>query len=341
MTKSSDSARLIKDPLPNKTVWKLLVNPKSSKCNDRPKPNANDVINYIQNMGIIGVGWGISECDPANNDFMVAYSRAANKYSTKKSGFSNVRRFVNEMKIGDFVWVRRGHTYMFFVVTGEPEYQCGEEWDCYDFHFIRKAKMVAKSTDIPIGPVVTAFSRPARTLERFGNHKELIKLYSWAVCSENDCKLCPPLDQQHLVYLKGQLGRDTTLLNLLSPEALEDAVGMYLQVREKYIFVPSSRNRKGNTPKFEYLLIDPEASSPEKSIISVQVKTGALNVSEYSNNGRWVLFSRDFELKNVNNNIEIIQKKDLETFLWDNEHLFTLEMRTWANFLRKYNLVSK
>ena len=259
------------------TVWRMRVHTTGEEA------DPNKTYPFLRERGLLGIGWKLGEIPKDADD---AIRLAREKYviepenkKKKPHAVSIVRRFAKDMQIGDLVWVRHKNLFALYQITGDWEYKQGEEWDTHDVHFVREAKIIYETTEPPIGPIFSSLLGRLQTISKFQKHKELVTVYSLWLCNKYSKGSCPPVSAINL--------KSTRLIDLFSPEELEDVVGIYLQVKNGFVFVPSSRTRADNTAGYEYILKD-KSGNP----IFVQVKTSEIDGPEY-NEKNWVLFSRD------------------------------------------------
>jgi len=330
--------------IPN--VWKMRVHTTDGTA------GPGQTYPFLREHGLLGIGWKLKRIPADEED---AIKLAKEKYSEEKPrdsekkphGVGNIKRFIKEMQIGDLVWVRYKSLFALHQITGNWEYKSGKEWDDHDVHFVRKAKVVYETIDPPIGPVFSSLLGRQLTVSRFQEQKELVTAYSLWLCKSKKYNrgVCP---QPSVVKLP-----NTKLLDLFTPEELEDAIGIYLQAKCGLVMIPSSRTRVDNTAGYEYMLMGtpnrpsdnacPSCQSP----VFVQVKTQAKKAkkkndktkaeketafevcTKESDECNWVLFSlKNYEsLKKACKKAKVLDPNLIERFVWENKALMPTKIK--------------
>ncbi|MFS0788649.1 hypothetical protein ABC345_19955 [Shouchella sp. 1P09AA] len=273
-----------------KNVWRMHIKPDTKAGLTR-----NDAWSYCVENGIIGIGWGIEE----NVGPMLSeeYLLIASKVYKDNTGWKRaMNAFIHHMKLGDLVWLEYGGVYYISELTGDAFYDPKrKDLDLYNTRSCRIKEI--GGLDVVPGGIQTRFIRGS------------------AIQKVNDSIL-----QQYTVstyFGKTTKVRAENLLKYLSPDDLEDLVGLYLQYRHDYKVIPSSC--KPTTKKIEYTLIR-EGSKGKIETAAVQVKKGnvLLSVGDYADLPYdWVyLFGEDENYrKSEVNNVKCLTRKELIDFI--------------------------
>ncbi len=235
-------------------VWRIHLNPD-------PKEGV-DPRQFCFRKHILGVGWPLdSRVGKLEGEVGWEMYRegAKAKYGFGRSGGqwpSPLTALYSTMKVDDLVWTReRDGIYHLARVTGEWRYVDAQENVEADIVNLRACEwwQVGAEGEVP-GGVSRAFIR-GRALQRIAD--DTIAAFT---------KLLYNRRSKSVAY-EVQPG-EADLFSLLSPDACEDLVGLYLQVEEGYRIVPSTCKR--TTPKYEFVMRH-ERTGKEAY---VQVKSG-------------------------------------------------------------------
>ena len=223
----------------------------------RPKGGVDDpkmAVDLCRARSVLGMGWSV-DAAPGENISWTDYA----KRSKAKYGYldGNVRRWKEDVKIGDLVWTRTTNAeYLLARITGKWRYESADEFKAVGMDNIRAVKFVpvGNESNVP-GRVVNSFIR-GHTLERVNNVDNLSR-YLW---------------NQHSSPKYGYIDADTDLFDILSSQDAEDVVYIMFQLRG-YLCAPT--RRRLDTMSYEYLMW----SRDGKCKLAVQVKTGDVLVS--------------------------------------------------------------
>ena len=208
---------------------------------------------------VLGMGWSVDADSDENISWEEYQARYVDQYRKKVN--SNVRRWKEDVKIGDLIWTKMtklNGKYFLAKVIGEWRYEPAVKFKKADMVNIREVEFVCVGNESHVpGRVVNSFI-PSRTLQRIRNVDNLSR-YLWN-------KHCPSTSPYEYI------DADTDLFDILSSRDAEDVVYIRFQLRG-YLCAPT--RRQANTMSYEYLMW----SRGGKCKLAVQVKTGDVLVS--------------------------------------------------------------
>ena len=181
----------INDPVAT-TIWRLHLLPDGT---DREW-----VVAFCHYRSVLGMGWSV-EADPNENISWTDYvERSEAKYGSLDK---NVRRWKEDVKIGNLVWARTPNKeYLLARVTGEWRYESADEFKAAGMVNIREVEFVPVGNESHVpGRVVNSFF--GRTLQKVENVDNLSR-YLWN-------KHCLPTSPKY-----GDIAADTDLFDILS-----------------------------------------------------------------------------------------------------------------------------
>ena len=234
------------------SLWRITINPDAEATSD-PRE-------FCLKQGYCGVGWSV-ETDATSLDWETYYQLGEKQYYYKddRGWWPAIHALHDRMEIDDLCWTRdHSGTYHLGRITGPWQYvklPGSYENDIYNLRTCEWQK-IGKEDDVP-GAVVRSLMR-GRTIQQV--HDETALVYSQNLFNEIIEKI-----HYHLVE------HSSDLFSLLSPDDLEDVVGLYLQARG-YLILPSTCKR--STQAYEFVLIHKDTG--ERA--TIQVKSGHTGV---------------------------------------------------------------
>jgi len=288
------------------------------------KPGAASGIDPRQlclQKGIVGVGWQIDY----NNEPISweTYETEATKiYYEKgdKSWWPAINAIHNRIKQDDLIWTRDWQgIYYVGRITSDWYYDTHKDCEQADMINVRKCdwQKIGTVEAVP-GKIVNSFI-PARTVQRvMGNTIEIFSKYTFNKVSGND------------IY-KINLPENSNIFSLLSSDDCEDILGLYLQLKEDYLIVPSSC--KSDTMNYEYELRHKDTG--DKAV--VQVKNGQvdLHTDDFCNINSivFLLTTKGQYLGERHENIHFVDPTKMENFVYDNLDIMPDKIRNWTEIL--------
>ncbi len=287
--------------MPN--LWRLHIRPYGGGNND---PAAS--VNLCLDRSIIGMGWAVPDDGVRNSNDLNWFRGAANRQYQGDTGWRAVCTFAEQLQLGDLVWFRslEGRYYL-AVVKGPWQYSYEDEnaisVDIVNFREVRVID-VGLADAVP-GKIIACF-RPSRTLQRINSPGMLLFSKKLAGMLVNEDKI-------HDIF------------EFMSDKDIEDIVFMYLQFLGWYV-VPNTRT--ATTAHYEFVLINRESCKRA----TVQVKSGhtPINAGQYSGQDTAFLFATSEKYGDkIPQNVKIIDKKKLLTFMQKNPQLLPRAANTW------------
>lgn len=226
-------------------IWRLHIKPSGGKGDPAL------AVDLCVKKSVLGMGWGV-DADPSENLAWEQYEESAKARFGNLN--SNVRRWKQDVNIGDLVWTRtRRAEYLLARVTGEWRYDPSSDFVDADMINMRPVDLIkmGNESNVP-GKVVSAF-RPRKTLQRILGVSGISK-YLWDRSEETAPKY-------------GDYGHGTSIFDILSAQDVEDVISIMLQMNG---FLCAPTRRQADTMAYEYLM----RSRDGKRNVAVQVKTG-------------------------------------------------------------------
>lgn len=226
-------------------LWRINIKPDAQK--------GIDPAHFCIDRSIIGIGWAVPGQVTSKEQYWI---EAAKKGFKGKGWKSATNAILNRMVVGDLVWTRdRMQTYFLGRIISDWRFEGSQEYREADIANVRNCDWVrvGPMDEVP-GKVLNSF-RPSATLQTVSDHTAAA-FSSFVFNRVKDVDIC---------YI--DRSRPIDILNLLSPDDLEDVVAIYLQFEFRHILYPSTC--KNDTAHVEFLL-----SSQDGSRIGVQVKSG-------------------------------------------------------------------
>ena len=286
-------------------LWRLHTRPDSEKDVD-----ATDFC--IKNK-VIGIGWPVdTESDITD---WLQYEKLVKEQSPNwlkdNSFMPAMNALIDNMEVEDIIWTR---SYNGIYYLGE----CKGPWKYTGNPIFRKADIVnireciwtevGVETAVP-GKVVSAFI-PSRTLQRVNDDSAL--------------------GYSQLLLSKPVTVKITNIFSLLSAVDIEDVVALYLQECHGYHLIPSSRSRRNDTIKYEFILTNKNGREA-----AVQVKSGheSINLCDYEELAKtlkvFLFCTSDDYVGKTNADIESISTKTIRDFMNSYESMLPLKIRRW------------
>jgi len=323
------------------TVWRIHIRPTGQKGGDPKNPDETVAYALDSDEPIIGIGWGAEGCgeECTKNEIIKAVKQE------HKGLPSAVRIFIEEVQIGDFVWVRRKNKekhawqYFLYLITTDWQFRNDEVSNQYDLHHIRGAVLVNGPLDSVAGPIANSFYG-RMTLARIGSGhtREAARCFTWSVCST--APNIGTMEEHACSDLKGSCDKIITTvkqgpLSFFTHNELEDLVALYLQKEQGYFLVPGTHH--SSTYGYEYDLVKDDGSKALWARVQVKTKT-RLNPDDYKeeNVRKWYLFSlySDIDVSKFEN-VSVISPRELLQFIREHPHLLTPSIQTWIALYEK------
>lgn len=302
-------------------LWRIHIRPKG--------PN-NDVdtrqsVALCRREQVIGCGWGFQgESPPKSVDEY--YRRAEKKFSGrgwKAAANAIISPEGRGMKVDDLAWIRdmEGNYYL-GRIKGPWIYNHVREFGEHDIVNMRPCDL--KKVDKRIPGVIANRFISRQTVCRIHDKTDTALIFSELAYNEiNKGSHYPDIQ-----------GKDQNIFSLLSPEDLEDVVGLYLQHERNYMLIPSSRGRRNDTARYEYELV--KRNTGERAF--VQVKSNErLNPDSYrDNDGKYYLFSLGgYRKEEKSSKVETLGRKIIEDFMYQEKRKMPYYIRLWIEYMEK------
>lgn len=285
------------------------------------KPAAQEDVDprkFCFEKNILGVGWPLDE--PSWGVKWEHYrEKAAQKYKVDledRGWWRALNALHSRMNIGDLAWCRdQKGIYQLGRVTSEWRYVDTKKHREADIVNVRDCQWCEVGIEDAVpGKVAYSFSRGG-TLWRVPG--ETISTYSkWLY---NACVGEP-------VYEINTEHND--LFSLLSADACEDLVSMYLQFEEGYAIVPSTCKR--STPHYEFVL--KHGRTGEKAVAQVKAGAESLRIDDYAGLpvDEVFLFTAGGSYKGTPDpRVRCLKPVELERFARDNPRIMPDEIARW------------
>jgi len=323
------------------TVWRLHIRPHGQSGTENVHPDKVAEYALDRDQPFIGIGWELEKCGLGNG----CSKEDAIKAAQQKYGRSPVRMFIEELQIGDYVWIRRkvnnAWKYYLYEVIGEWQYKGDEKSKELDMHHIRTVKRIGGALDHVPGPIANSFYGRS-TLARIGTgrSRNAARCYTWYLCDKDrDKPFRTSISALRALHksCKDLISNEASIgpLALLTPNELEDIVALYLQAELHYYFVPST-HRLG-TYGYEYDMVKSEKGTIVKA--RVQVKTNMeLDPANYTHEGDyvWYLFSLAGTQSDKDEGSEAVMLKPekILAFANSNMHILPEAIQEWFDIYK-------
>lgn len=289
-------------------VWRIHI-----KNDVAPGYSREDLLAFCLKEKLIGVGWG--EIKTRVNDESIIRKQA--QFYSEPTPAIKALNAMRKMQVNDLIWTRLGNRYFLCRVIGlwtdskpTPKHY---ELDIPNYVNVEWLE-IGMEKDVP-GKVVSSF-RPAATAQAVNGVTD-ISQYIWNKYSGKDSY---PVEKEKLDFW-----------SVLSAEAIEELVLLYLQVEKEY-YIHSS-TVKNSFPTYECELVN-------KSGIRAypQVKSGGeslkaddyMEAINYNPKAEVYLFSTsESYTKNNCNQVHFLYKRDIDTFIKKNKELMFNLTNNW------------
>lgn len=325
------------------TVWRLQVNTSYNY--------GQGIGKYLLDNDIMAIGWSFRDShidgvikenlDVAKKErYLIkdieGYTNFCKKYNiffNKGKINDNVRRFTQDIKLGDLIWMRYAGIYYLARFNSESEviYSCTEETmerdACIQITNVNWQK-IGDESDVP-GAVTTAFIA-GFTISRI--HQEGVEDFSKFIYDKvTGGKF---YEDKELTF------NQEKFYNFISPTDCEDLLCMYLNKEYGYVVIPSTN--KKSTELYECVLLDPKTGKN----IFIQVKKGnnnnKIDVRDYLHlDGDVYLLSTSGNIDNYDEkyeNIKIVDPKELFNYIShdDFQNYLPQSIKYWIELLGGY-----
>ena len=276
-----------------------------------------DLYDFCLKEKLIGVGWGDITTRVNSVDEI---RKQAQLYPDPTSAIKALNA-MRQMKLDDLIWTRIDGMYYLCRVTGlwENSKPNATHYKLDISNYVNVEWLeIGMEQDVP-GKVVNSF-RPASSAQSISNVEE-ISMYMWNKYSKKD-------------YYKVQI-HNLSIWSVLSAEAIEELVLLYLQIEKGY-YIFSSTVKKGTFRTYECEMINKEGKKAYP-----QVKSGnvSLDAKDYmgalkSNPDAEVYLFSASESYNQNDDkrVHFLYKKELEHFIKKHKNLLPSLTYYWIEF---------
>lgn len=307
------------------TVWRIQSN--TSKLN---------IAEYCINNHIAAMGWSLLEYEGETSDlqfdtFEEYCELAENYYGNDSSYYSNLYRFVKELKKNDIIWIRNNGIYYCARITEKTKWHFDNSNTARNYDACNTITNVdwikiGDEGEVP-SALTTAFIR-GKTLQKI--NKEGVIKYSQIIYNQKS-------NDDFKYNINIELNQDT-FYNLISPSDCEDLLYFWLYSKHNnYACIPSTN--KIATQKYEFVIMDTEMGKH----IYIQVKNGNVDIDaddyaslvEETNNEVYLLSTKG-KIKHIEkyNNIHSVDAKTLFEFACDeaNKNYIPPNIDYWMQF---------
>jgi hypothetical protein len=292
-------------------LWRINLKPGS-------QPGI-DATEFCVERSIVGIGWRV-EPTPATRDECWSLGRQRYFPTYKRKWSAAAKALLYGMNAGDLVWTRnRKGSYYLGKIASEWEYRADEEYLRADIINVRRCQwaFVGEMDNVP-GSVITSFI-PRRTVQTVKEPSAL--LYSRFLFA----RLRGQTDETSATPEKADI------LELLSPEDLEDVAALYLQIEKHCVMFPSTC--KSDTMAVECVF----ASVTDGGRVGLQVKRGSepINRDTFTQfDGTMYLFqARGRYEGQARPNCICLSPDTMRAFLMERRKLMPGRIRRWLEFV--------
>lgn len=324
------------------TVWRLQVNTSYKE--------GEGIGKYLLDNDIMAIGWSFRDShidgvikenlELAKKDrYLIedikGYTEFCKKYNiffNKGKINDNVRRFTQDIKLGDLIWMRYEGIYYLARFNSESKviYTCTEETmerdACIQITNVNWQKIGDESA-VP-GAVTTAFIA-GFTLSRI--HNEGVEEFSEFIYDKMT-------GENYYADTKLTFNQDN-FYSSISPSDCEDLLCMYLNKEYGYVVIPSTN--KKSTKLYECVLLDPKTGKN----IFIQVKNGETDIKAekylHLDGDVYLLTTKgkitNYDRKN-HKNIKVVDPKELFDYLHreDFQNYLPQSIKYWIELLGGY-----
>lgn len=274
-----------------------------------------DLFNFCQKEKLIGVGWAEITTRINSDD---AIRKQAQRYSEPIPAIKALNA-MRAMKINDLIWTRYDRVYYLCRVTNVWENSkpndIHNKLDICNYVNVEWLE-IGPEYDVP-GKVVSSF-RPAASAQAI-NDVEKISMYLWDKYSRTKTYNIPKTKMN--------------IWTILSAEAIEELVLLYLQIEKGYHIFSSTVKYAFST--FECQMVDNNGNKAYPQVKSGSVALNAddyMNVFKYDPDANVYLFSTSENYtKNNCKNIYFLYIPELEKFIRNHKSVLPLLTYNWID----------
>lgn len=279
------------------TVWRLKTKPGGGSDEDR-----RSLLTAMLSENFVATGWHLD----APPETASEYCRMAElQYGSKPS--SSAKRFVTQLGEGDLVWIiDMSGLYHLAKITGPWSYI--QDPRAFGNHAINRYPCHWIESNLSAAAISSGVRNGLMQGSTF-------------------CRIRDEASIQHTKKLAG-VAEDTeqaSVLELIGHDALEDLVGLYLQITFDSILVPSSC--KQATAAYEFVLTRRDGTGD----IVAQVKSGKASITDNLSaipHTRY-LFALSGQYPEILSGAHIISRPELESFMIQHSAILPGTIRCW------------
>jgi hypothetical protein len=295
-------------------VWRLNI-----------APNRNPAYTLAIEHGVAGIGWKMSKSQTKTPVSWDDFTKHAERYNHGHSWRSDLETFANKLAKDDLVWTRSSTSHKFYLgrITGPWRYCTEREFWQSGLVNVRDCEWKEVSQHEVPGSLFHLRNATIREVKGLREHSKAI----YNRQTHGKFRYKPSRDDQADIWSN------------LSPDDLEDAVGIYLQFSRGYILHPSTC--KNSTPKVEYFL----RHRRTQDLAYVQVKTGksVIELNQYADDpGNGFFFAPTGTYRGqTQSRMTILQPYQIEEFLRNNRGVLTEKLKLAVSLSEKGALGAK
>lgn len=289
-------------------LWRMNLKPESVQ--------GVDAAAFCINQGVLGIGWRLDAPPASREDYWSRGEATFAKFGRSWSASANAVLY--RMQTGDLVWTRdcRG-TYFLGRISGDWEYRATQEYQDADIINVRPCEWRKVGTmDYVPGAVINGFRAQATVQAVYDVSATLYSQFLFADLSGEK--------------FNNKGGDLPEVINLLSPDDLEDVVAVYLQVEHGYLMFPSTC--KIDTMAVECVFVAPETGAR----VGLQVRSGqlVLDRKDYQDfEGLMYLFAASgIYTGSENPRCHCIPPSVIAKFMNENRKLMPGRVQKWLKF---------
>ncbi len=274
-----------------------------------------DLLDFCRRESLIGVGWGNIKTR-VNSE--VAIRQQARSYSDVTSAMKALNA-MRKMALNDLIWTRLDHRYFLCRVTGlwENSRPNDEHYKLDISNYVNVQWLdIGPEQDVP-GKIVSSF-RPAASAQSVSGVED-ISMYLWNKYAGDT------------VY---QIKRkDINIWSVLSAEAIEEIVLLYLQIEQGYHIYSS-------TVKYAFPVYECQMVNNQGKRAYPQVKSGlvSLKADDYMDAVRqdpgadvYLFSASESYVENGCDRIHFLYKHELEGFIRKNKNILPILTYNWID----------
>ncbi|MDP1815433.1 MAG: hypothetical protein Q8K92_13375 [Leadbetterella sp.] len=283
-------------------VWRLHIK-SAAESGQNPQE-------FCVSNNIAGIGWPVNTKREKLNK--TQFEKLCRSEYGKLPGAVNA--MVYRIVEGDYIWTRnKNQDYFLGKIASDWEFNNSQEFkdnDVVNHRKVAEWKKIGKLSEIP-GKVVSAFRATSALQQIDSDAIRLISDYIWnGIRSET-------------------INQKLDFFDLIGDEALEDLVGIYLQMEEDYMIVPSTC--KSDTALYEFSLIHRKTGKNAY----LQVKSGHsfadLN-KMLENEAKVYYFQKHKEERSEYEKLIHISEAEIWEFIKNHQAILPENIKVWLNF---------